>query len=247
MEESKISFKEAIFGFFLFIFVQMILFPAFVFLILRLSGFREEGSSDFSLSFETLGWLNFTSIMIVATLLLIFVRMNKVVFAPLFYTEKPILKFLKGVLTWFIAFPLMMLVSASVVYILTNGFGFTLLDQNVVRQMKEMKEHKLLFFMTAVAVISIVPIIEEFLFRGLLLTSLKNVFSNRASIVITAALFASFHLSLSQGINNVNIGIALFILALFLGALRVKDRCLISSIALHSTFNGVSIGLILLE
>lgn len=76
----------------------------------------------------------------------------------------------------------------------------------------------------------VAPICEEIFFRGFLLQGLRHVVSAPWAIVISAAIFAFAHLSLGSTI-------LLFLLGLMLGYLRVSQRSLWPSIALHMLNN----------
>lgn len=57
------------------------------------------------------------------------------------------------------------------------------------------------------SVVLLAPILEEFLFRGILFAELKK--SPKAKIIITALTFAIYHLNLIQGLNTLFIGLVL--------------------------------------
>jgi membrane protease YdiL (CAAX protease family) len=104
-----------------------------------------------------------------------------------------------------------------------------------------------LFAASMFAVTFVVPVLEEIIFRGYLQTSLTKRVGALKAIVMSSALFASFHFAAGQGINNFNIVGTLFVLSLFLGFLRERQGNLLPSMALHATFNGMSILMLLLQ
>lgn len=57
------------------------------------------------------------------------------------------------------------------------------------------------------SVVILAPILEEYLFRGILFAELKK--SPKAKIIITALTFAIYHLNLIQGLNTLFIGLVL--------------------------------------
>ena len=78
------------------------------------------------------------------------------------------------------------------------------------------------------------PIIEEIIFRYILINKL-NSFNNRfISIVISSIIFALAH----NGIINI---IYTFILGMILGIIYIKDKNLLNSIVLHSSANLISL------
>lgn len=64
-------------------------------------------------------------------------------------------------------------------------------------------EYALMIF----SVVILAPILEEYLFRGILIAELKK--SPKAKIIITALTFAIYHLNLIQGLNTLFIGLVL--------------------------------------
>lgn len=64
-------------------------------------------------------------------------------------------------------------------------------------------EYALMIF----SVVILAPILEEYLFRGILFAELKK--SPNAKIIITALIFAIYHLNLIQGLNTLFIGLVL--------------------------------------
>ena len=122
-----------------------------------------------------------------------------------------------------------------------DWLGFEMEDQMAVKQIKSVQEYPWLFAVNLFAISFVVPFIEELLFRGYLQESLLKKFSAMKSIALTALLFSLFHFSPSQGINNILILTSLFLLACLLGYLKERQRSLLPCIALHSTFNAISL------
>jgi CAAX protease family protein len=87
-------------------------------------------------------------------------------------------------------------------------------------------------FMILFAVI-IGPILEEYLFRGILLKSLLTQYSPIVSILITSFLFSLMHL-------NIGIPIDSFFFAIVVGWLYLKMKSVIPCIILHSIYNGLA-------
>ena len=59
--------------------------------------------------------------------------------------------------------------------------------------------------------------------------------------MIASLIFAAFHFSTSQGLNNIELLVSLFVLSCFLGFLYERQESLLASMALHATFNAISI------
>lgn len=82
--------------------------------------------------------------------------------------------------------------------------------------------------------VGLVPIVEEIVFRGLLLGALRRKVAVGWAVVISAAVFTLFHFA---GRATLVILPPLFIVGVVLGALAVRTGRLGPSIMLHSGFN----------
>ncbi|HSJ71854.1 MAG TPA: type II CAAX endopeptidase family protein [Acidimicrobiia bacterium] len=89
-----------------------------------------------------------------------------------------------------------------------------------------------LLIIAAVAVVA--PIIEEIIFRGMLLSILRRSFGAWVSIIVSAAVFASVHLIDPNAIAVVP---GLFALGIVLGWVTLRRGDLSLAIALHSGIN----------
>ncbi len=89
---------------------------------------------------------------------------------------------------------------------------------------------------TTVIIISIVlaPIIEELLFRGMILKKLNNHINTKLAIVIQAMLFSLIHFNISQLVPTLLLGI-------FLGICYIKFDNIIAPIIVHLVFNSIGI------
>lgn len=149
--------------------------------------------------------------------------------------------FFLGSVTWLLVYPwivvLGLLVSLMVSLFYTGGQP----DQVAVKHLKEIISYPMLFWTTVLVVITIVPFLEELLFRGFLQSWFKSVASRGSAIVLTSGIFASFHFSTSQGIENIEFLISLFLLSCFLGFIKERQESLWASVGLHATFNFISV------
>jgi uncharacterized protein len=92
------------------------------------------------------------------------------------------------------------------------------------------------FFTASIAA----PIFEEIIFRGFLLSSLSKYVSVTTAIILSSLLFAIAHLSLSEIVPLMTLGIVL-------GVVYSRSRNLLSSILLHGLWNsGTLISLFIL-
>jgi membrane protease YdiL (CAAX protease family) len=113
-------------------------------------------------------------------------------------------------------------------------------SQDAVAFLMQAKQDPINLFIALICIVIGSPIIEEFLFRGVIQSYLRKKAGSIASIVLTSAFFSLFHFSLGQGIQNIPIIISLFILSLYLGFIYEKTRSLFSPLTLHVTFNVIN-------
>ena len=92
--------------------------------------------------------------------------------------------------------------------------------------------------MLVIIVVLVAPLVEEIVFRGIVLASLRERWGDRAAILVSSLVFAALHLNLFSFLP-------IFAVALVLGALFVRSRSLWVNIACHSAFNGIGVILLL--
>ena len=145
-----------------------------------------------------------------------------------------------GAIYWLIAFPVVMLFSNFFEFILKFFLSLKELPEQVIINFVKMTQENIQYYIfTLLSIVIFAPLIEEFLFRGLLQNYLKR-FGIKNGIILTSIFFALFHFSPAQGFSNITIIFSLFILSIFLGNIYEKQRSLISPIVLHATFNAIS-------
>jgi len=91
----------------------------------------------------------------------------------------------------------------------------------------------------ALTAIVLAPLFEETLFRGVLLPALGRRFGAAVAVVLSAALFAAAHLSLTELVP-------LFLLGCGLGLLRLRSGRLAASVLMHALWNGITFANLLL-
>jgi membrane protease YdiL (CAAX protease family) len=121
-------------------------------------------------------------------------------------------------------------------FLYAAGYPVTL--QDVVEIFLEPQPGWNLLLLMVLAVV-VAPIVEEMLFRGILLPALMKKVGLGAAVVANSILFALIHQHLPSLIP-------LFALALALSLLYVYSGSLWSAIILHALFNGISICVLLL-
>lgn len=234
-----ISWKDTIQVFLVFLLLQFFLIPLILLLVVQKGGYSLG-------NIEVMGWLNTSSALLLTTLLTLFLLcFKKEAMQKFFYSKQPAEDLLLGCLTWCLAFPCGLVFSLLMQILLGDYLGFSLDDQLAVKQIKGILPYPTLLFAAVIMIVFLIPVVEETLFRGFLQTSLRGFFSPGSSIAISSLIFALFHFSMSQGVNNINILGSLFFLSFFLGYLRERQGNCLAPIALHSTFNAISIAMVL--
>ncbi len=115
----------------------------------------------------------------------------------------------------------------------------SVLDQVVIQEIQEQTTTPsafaflLIFFNTVL----LAPLVEEFLFRGLLQNWLNKWGTKEISILITSLFFAFFHYQKGQQLGNIPVLIATFVLSYFLGYLYERKGSLFAPIFLHAFSN----------
>jgi uncharacterized protein len=145
-----------------------------------------------------------------------------------------------GLLTFFVAFPVIALIGECVDMLLYAFFGLENYEQVAVRYLKTNISSARAMLIPLFTILIAAPTIEEFLFRGCLQTFLKNKMSIKKAIFSSSLCFALFHFAPTQGLGNISLIISLFSFALFLGFIYERQASLFASISLHITFNGFS-------
>ncbi|MDB9528559.1 type II CAAX endopeptidase family protein [Oscillatoria sp. CS-180] len=143
--------------------------------------------------------------------------------------------FLWGIGGYIVALPLMLTVSVLNQQIWQGQGGSNPLLQTVLEAQDPAA--LTIFFITASVA---APLFEEFLFRGFLLPSLTRYMSVGNAIVLSSFVFAIAHLSLSEVLP-------LMVLGMILGVVYTRSRNLLAPMLLHSAWNSITmLGLFLL-
>lgn len=146
-----------------------------------------------------------------------------------------------GMGTWFLAiFPVSMIHGAldKLVEMWQDTDG---IEQLAVQQLKQTADSELLFLLTALSMVILIPFLEELLFRGLLQTWMRRYLGRVGAVLLTSVFFALAHYSSEQGMTNISLLGTLYAFSLFLGFLYERQQSLIGPYALHAVFNGVSV------
>ncbi|WP_194846910.1 CPBP family intramembrane glutamic endopeptidase [Candidatus Neptunochlamydia vexilliferae] len=146
-----------------------------------------------------------------------------------------------GIVAWLVAFPMTLAVGGLaklITYIITGKEGA---DQLAVLFLKLVKDSPSLLVIALVAMVVLAPVIEELVFRGFLYTYLRQKMGKVGALILSSAIFAIFHFAPQQGVSNVPLLFSLFTFSFFLAFLYERQRSLLAPIALHMTFNSISV------
>ncbi len=83
----------------------------------------------------------------------------------------------------------------------------------------------------------VVPVAEEFLFRGLIQRSLERRLRPAAAVIATSTLFAAIHMQIFGGA-------AVFIIGAYLGVVASRTQSIVPSIIAHAVMNGMAVAVL---
>jgi len=134
----------------------------------------------------------------------------------------------KGIIGWLTIVPFVLLISLIMNSLIDNQNGSNPLLEIVLNN-----NNYLSFIILFLTTTLLAPLFEEFIFRGILLPTLSRDFGKIMGIIISAFIFALAHLSLGEMPP-------LFILGIGLGITRIASGSLLSSVTMHSLWNGLT-------
>lgn len=147
-----------------------------------------------------------------------------------------------GIASWLLIFPIVsFFASIFDIFIFVVFKVKKIPEQMAIDFIKSTMAKPFLLIVALTSIIIIAPILEEFLFRGVLQNFLKKYLKRSYAILLSSAIFAFAHFSVAQKLANITILGSLFVLAIFLGFLYEKQKSLVSPIFLHATFNAISV------
>lgn len=230
-------------AFLLFFLVKFLVTPA-IFTLGYFAMHREVPAKDLAIqSIEVAGWLHFVGIVLVIFAIWIYIKANQRAAAmaslggakKFWKTDLPL-----GLASWLLAHPILTLVGTTMSAVITYFSKEPIPEQLAVEQMRQLTSHPALFALMTFSVVLLVPVLEEFLFRGLLQTWIKQHIGRTGAIFITSGAFAAAHFSIGQGLFNVELLLSLFVLSIFLGYLWERQQSLTAPVVLHGAINAVS-------
>jgi hypothetical protein len=233
-----VSFLQMITGFFIYISVSIgiPLFAKYFNFLHKNSQFSDLNILHFIINFSIICLLIFFALKIKR-------QTAKDIIKVKYKNSKPIRKdvFL-GIFSWIIIFPIIIFTTEFFELLLLVFFNIVdIPDQEAVKYLKIAMSSPINLVIAISSISIFAPIVEEFLFRGLLQNFFKKFLNIKFSIILTSVIFTLFHFAISQGIGNITIIASIFALSIFLGFLYEKQKSLFSPIFLHFTFNSINI------
>ena len=135
---------------------------------------------------------------------------------------------IKGIQGWLTVVPFVLLISLIMNSLVNNQNGSNPLLEIVLNN-----NNYLSFILLFLTTTLLAPLFEEIIFRGILLPTLSRDFGIILGIIVSAFIFALAHLSLGEMPP-------LFVLGIGLGITRMATGSLLSSVIMHSLWNGVT-------
>ena len=135
---------------------------------------------------------------------------------------------IQGLKGWLMVIPFVLLVSLIMNSLIDNQNGSNPLLEIVLKNNNYFS--LILLFLTTTF---LAPLFEETIFRGVLLPIISRDFGKILGILISAFIFAIAHLSISEMPP-------LLVLGIGLGITRIFSGSLLSSVVMHSLWNGLT-------
>lgn len=248
MGRNNVTFFPTAGIFILYFFIQLVFVPVLFFFSLYITNGETINEIKRNLTQSQLGWLSFSMIAATAFITVVYSlvlgsKIRKTVWNSGGHRFFGKLKSaVIGVLSWLIAYPWVVIIGQvmAAIFIFYYNQPLPEIEQEMVKHLKGIEGEKALFYLTIAAVVFVVPITEELLFRGFLQNWLKQLTSVSWAVVLSSILFASLHYAQDQELANWHIVTALFVVSCFLGYVYERQKTLWAPIALHITVNGVS-------
>ncbi len=149
----------------------------------------------------------------------------------------------KGILFSIALYPVVMSF-VEIIHLVVSFFApFDRVDQTAILHLKNLRSTPAVFWLFLISAFTMVPVLEELLFRGFIQTYLVRLFGLRAGIIVASLIFSLFHYSVTQGMTNVEMLCGLFFLSYLIGCAYMKEKSLFVAIGMHAAFNAISCAL----
>jgi len=142
-----------------------------------------------------------------------------------------------GVLLWFVAVCAQLLITVALLVLdVPSGSN--------VEGIEELSADRTYVAVVLVTAVIAAPVVEELLFRGVILPGFLSAMPAVAAIVLQGVLFGAIHIDPDLGSGNVGLAIVLSVVGVVLGAGTYLLRRLVPAIVAHGVFNGVVLVLV---
>lgn len=247
------TFGDLLFVFLAYLTFHIVLFPLGVYLGLSLY-MQRLMIPPLRISEDTQMWINCLSLWISIPVLVYFCRLLQptalqcVRESDSVETKKEwVYNLSLGAITWLICYPVVFFLNLILSGVLGFFFHSPETDQVAVKLLKMTFSDPLMLAFYLFAIVLIVPIVEEFIFRGIFQRWLSSKMGPWFGIIISSLGFSALHYSSSQGIYNLELLPSLYVLSCYLGFLYERQRSLWAPIGLHMTFNLVSASMLIYQ
>jgi len=150
-------------------------------------------------------------------------------------------KWCSGAIAGIFVFPVVMLITNIIAMISAKVAPHVHVDQDALSLLLHVHRDSLLLYLLIGTIIFIVPLVEEFLFRGFLQGFFGGIVHPVLTILITSAAFAVFHYSPLQRGSNVEIISGLFVYSILASSFRAKESSVMAAVGMHSAFNALAL------
>lgn len=192
--------------------------------------------------------VQFTALFATLIVLIGLVRIHSAEIQGKIFGTKPIIPAaIKGVFYCLLIYPVVMLGMQVTHLVVDYFYPGQHAEQDAIRLLKKLSDTPRFFWMFAAFACTIVPFVEELLFRGFFQNWLVDRFGKYVGVSVAALLFASAHFSYAQGVTNIELMLGLFTMGCLLGIVYIKQQSLIASVAMHGAFNGLTLLMFAIE
>lgn len=151
----------------------------------------------------------------------------------------------KGVCICVLLYPPVMLFVQCIHFVIEKLTALPANDQIALVQLKNLRNNPWLFWTFVTMVVTVVPVLEELLFRGFFQNYFITIFGKLGAVFTTSVIFTGFHYASQQGITNIELLSGLFVFSFMIGIVYLKFGSLFAAISMHATFNALSVVLML--
>jgi membrane protease YdiL (CAAX protease family) len=117
--------------------------------------------------------------------------------------------------------------------------------QGNTESLDDLRDHRGYVVGLLLLAVLVAPIVEEIVFRGLILRGLQSRFRPAVAVVLQGVLFGCAHVAPERGLRNIGLVMVLSAVGVTLGASAYYLRRLAPTMIAHAIINGVAMALVL--